>query len=439
MILSLLLLVHSLMAEGDVPGLSIVVIRGGEISWQRAYGVANAETRAPLTGDAVFESASLGKPVFAYAVLKLAGAGVIDLDVPLHRYLPEPMTDERLKRITARMVLAHTTGFQNEVMPGQMLAVHFEPGSRFSYSGAGFLHLQRVVEHRTGKKLPALMHELVFRPLGMRDSGYVWIPEYETRKVYGHSAGGRVAERRKPSVATVATLHTTPHDYARFVIALMRADAMLAPQTPLQESCYNCLATAGGAVSPSLSWGLGVGLERTVRGTAFWHWGDNNGEIHNFAMGYPNGDGVVIFTNSGNGFGIIPDIVDATLGAPHPAFAWMRYDRYDAPAKRLLRDIRARGAETALRTPVPGELTESQINAIGYALLQGGRVADAVRVFEHNAARFPTSANVHDSLGEGYAAAGAGEKAIASYERSLALDPKNANAVEWLQKLRRKL
>ena len=436
--------VRRLMSEGEVPGLAIVVIHRGKVAWHQSYGFANAQTRAPLTDRTVFESASLTKPVFAYAVLKLVDAGVLSLDVPLHHYFPEAATDVRMKAITARMVLDHTTGFQNEVMPGQTLTVHFQPGSRFSYSGAGYLYLQRVVEHVTGKPLPDLMQELVFRPLGMTDSGYVWIPEYETRAAYGHTSGGSVAERRKPTVATVATLHTTPQDYARFVVAIMNGTglkpatyrAMLTPQVQLDEGCFTCLTNTSGKMSKSLSWGLGWALQKTTRGMAFWHWGENNGEFQNFAIGYPNGDGVVVFTNSGNGFSIMPDIVAAAVGGEHPEFPWMGYERYDSPPKLLLRDIKKRGAELALTAKVVNMLTERQVNAIGYALLGAGRLPDAVRVFERNAQCFPSSANVHDSLGEAYAAAGDRERAIASYQRVLDLDPKNGNAAEWLRKLR---
>src|SRR4051812_34035641 len=235
-----------LMREGDVPGVAIVAIHGSRITWHRNFGLANAETHQPLGDESIFETASLSKPVFAYAVLKLVDAGVLSLDTPLHEYLPEAVSDERMKRITARMVLSHTTGFQNEVMPGETLRVHFDPGTRFSYSGAGFLYLERVVEHVTGKALTPLMRELVFAPLGMSDSGYTWIPEYEAREVYGHTAGGSVAPRRKPAAGTVATLHTTPLDYARFVIAMMKgsglqpptARAMMSTQTAIDEGCF---------------------------------------------------------------------------------------------------------------------------------------------------------------------------------------------------------
>src|SRR5688500_12832060 len=71
-------LIRRLMREGEVPGLSIVVIERGQIAWQQAYGV---------TDRTVFEAASLGKPVFAHAVMKLVDAGVLSLDVPLHQYL----------------------------------------------------------------------------------------------------------------------------------------------------------------------------------------------------------------------------------------------------------------------------------------------------------------------------------------------------------------
>lgn len=223
----------------------------------------------------------------------------------------------------------------------------------------------------------------------MRDSGYVWLPEYEPRKAFGHRSSGRMMERRRPAVATMATLHTTPADYARFVIATMRESvAMVAPQT---------------AVDKDIAWGFGWGLERTSRGTAFWHHGENWGEFQNLVLAYPDGDGVVIFTNSGNGFSIMPEIVSGVLGGTHPVFAWMGYDHYDAPVKMLLRDLRARGAEAALGEPVVNTLTESQINRLGYELLETNRTADAVHVFARNVARFPQSLNVYDSLAEAVA------------------------------------
>ena len=75
------------------------------------------------------------------------------------------------------------------------------------------------------------------------------------------------------------------------------------------------------------------------------------------------------------------------------------------------------------------------MNQAGYGLLRAGRPLDAVKLFEANVALYPNNANAHDSLGGGQMAADLKEAAIASYRKSLQLNPKNGNAIEMLQKL----
>ena len=108
--------IPQLMKDGDVPGLSIALLRDGELVWRHGFGVKNTKTNEPVTDDTVFEAASLSKPVFAYAVLKLFDAGKFDLDKPLNQYLPgnyDVGADPRLRQITARHVLSHTPNFPN--------------------------------------------------------------------------------------------------------------------------------------------------------------------------------------------------------------------------------------------------------------------------------------------------------------------------------------
>src|SRR5215470_7124922 len=123
-----------LMKEGDVPGLAIALVRNGELVWQRGFGVKSVKSNEPINDSTVFEAASLSKPVFAYAVLKLVDAGKFELDKPLNQYLPgnyDVGDDPRLGQITARRVLSHTTGFPN--WRSGALKIHFTPGERFSY------------------------------------------------------------------------------------------------------------------------------------------------------------------------------------------------------------------------------------------------------------------------------------------------------------------
>src|SRR5579863_6059040 len=146
--------VPGLIKQGGMPGMSIAVIRGGKTTWVHGFGVKNEKSGEPVTAGTVFEAASLSKPVFAYGVLKLVEEGKLALDVPLTTYLPKPYIegDERLTKITARIVLSHRTGFPNW-RDADKLLIYFTPGERFSYSGEGYVYLQRVVEHITGKPL----------------------------------------------------------------------------------------------------------------------------------------------------------------------------------------------------------------------------------------------------------------------------------------------
>jgi CubicO group peptidase (beta-lactamase class C family) len=444
-------LVPRLMADGDVPGLSLAVVRDGHVVWLKSFGVRDVSTSAPVDADTIFEAASLSKPVFAYAVLKLVDSGKIDLDQPLSRYLPGDYVDDpRIGQITARRVLSHTTGFPNW-RQGQPLKIYFAPGEKFSYSGEGFVYLQKAVERVTGQTLEALMKRLVFEPLHMRSSSYVWQERFEGREATGHDAGGSPQHLHRPAEAVAAaSLHTTAQDYARFVIAVLDGSGlrkatsveMFRPQIHVDQSCTNCIDKKPGTLSRELGWGLGFGLQETEEGLSVWHWGDNSSGFHCYMAGFPGRRlGIVVFTNGLGGHGIIPDIVKAAIGGRHPAFAWLDYDRYDSPVRSFFKDVQARGAAAIesyrdRRRAEPGAaLKEEQINRIGYWLLARKKLQEAIAVLEMNVADFPSSWNAYDSLGEAFAADGQRQRAIESYEKSIALNPANASGAEILRKL----
>jgi CubicO group peptidase (beta-lactamase class C family) len=167
--------IPEIMKSAGVPGLAIAVIRGGKTIWLHGFGMKDVKTGQPVTGETVFEGASLSKPLFTYGVLKLVEQGKLGLDVPLTKYLPKPFVagDQRLAKITARIVLSHRTGFPNWPADDGSVSIYFTPGERFSYSGEGYIYLQRVVEKITGKPLNEYMTQNVFTPLGMSSSSYV--------------------------------------------------------------------------------------------------------------------------------------------------------------------------------------------------------------------------------------------------------------------------
>lgn len=449
-------IVPQLMSAGDVPGLSVAVIKDGKILLNQPYGVMNAGTKDPVKADTVFEAASLSKPVFAYAVLKLVDAGKLDLDKPLVQYLGQSYieNDERENLITARRVLTHSTGFPNWRPNGQPLKIIFPPGERFSYSGEGFVFLQKVVEQMMGQPLDVVMKQIVFDPLGMTSSSYVWRKDYETRKATGHDFSGSAGKRREPKDANAAaSLQTTSLDYAKFMIAVMNGmglknsthNAMVSPQMKVDEGCSNCVnRPPTGKLSTNIFWGLGVGLEQTSDGTAFWHWGDN-GDVHCYMLAYPKSKlGIAIFTNSGNGHSIIPEIISESLGGEQPVNAWLHYDSYRSPTRTFYKDVIARGVtavdeyrEKKKSGGAPYAMTEAQVNTLGYVFLNGSkRVPEAIAVFKMNVEDYPDSANTYDSLAEAYGVAGEKDLAIKNYEKSIELNPKNENGIVALRKLR---
>ena len=328
--------IPELMKKGGVPGLAIAVIRGGKTAWVHGFGVKDAKTGQPVTEETVFEAASLSKPVFTYGVLKLVEQGKLGMGVPLTTYLTKPYIqgDERLKKITARIVLSHRTGFPNWRDKGAPLTIHFTPGERFSYSGEGYVYLQHVVEQITGKKLNDYMTESVFTPLGMRDSSYVWRRDFDKRTATGHNAEGAPVPLWKPTEAGAAsTLNTTVKDYALFVDAVLTGKGLTSatlremekPQIALDPECRNCTERAPKELSKTLFWGLGWGIQRTKQDDELWHWGDN-GAFKAFVMAAPKTKaGVVMFANSENGLAIGKTVIGEAMGIEPLAFAWLKY------------------------------------------------------------------------------------------------------------------
>jgi CubicO group peptidase (beta-lactamase class C family) len=351
-----------LLELASVPGLAVAVVEGKRL-WTRGFGQAVEELGHPVSEETVFEAASLGKPVFAYAVLRLADAGVIDLDRSLYEYLPTADSDTpRMKRVTARHVLSHTTGLPNWRQQPSPLEPSSEPGTDFSYSGEAYFHLQRVVEGLAKKPFGRLMREQVLDPLGMKQSSYTWQPEFESRMAAGYdgnekrldvqSAIGRRAraiaqEWGKPldewryddsarAVRLVnpqwpvlplymvpnaaASLLTTVSDYARFLTQIVtpaKGGVSLAPAT------HSAMLTPQVRLNSALHWGLGWGIQRDEHGELLWHWGANN-SFRNFVIADAvNGRAIVVFTNSENGPRIYERVIAAVTGHDHPAFLWI--------------------------------------------------------------------------------------------------------------------
>jgi tetratricopeptide (TPR) repeat protein len=214
---------------------------------------------------------------------------------------------------------------------------------------------------------------------------------------------------------------------------------METPQIAVDPSCTNCTDHAPKELSKNIFWGLGWGIERNGASKTLWHWGDN-GDFKCFVVANPaRKSAVVMFTNSENGLAIAPAVFRDAPGSSPLAFTWVKYDAYNSDAFRFAKTAHDSGVDSAFQqfdAPLKrGAIPESAVNSLGYRLLRQKRSVDAIRIFKLNVDLHSQSANTYDSLAEAYMDSGDKTLAIQFYEKSLALDPQNSNAVSQLKKL----
>jgi len=328
-------LVPRLMAKHKVPGVSIVGIANRGIAWERHYGVRCAGRPQPVEGRTIFEAASMSKLPAAYIALKLVEQGKLNLDRPLGQYLDMPyLTNEPLHlKITARMVLSHTTGFPNwrkgGWRAGGPLPVLHEPGSTFGYSGEGFLYLQRVIEHITGESFEPYVQRTFLKPVGMSAGSYVWQDDFKRLAAAGHASQGEVRANRElyHDANAAYSLYCTARDYASFMIEMLRLDrsrphslsagsieAMLARTTRMEGRKP---ATRRGGPHSEPSWyGLGWVIDANAAGDRVSHSGSNGTGFRCYCEFDPKrGEGIVIMTNAVGGAALWRELI-AVAGEP---------------------------------------------------------------------------------------------------------------------------
>lgn len=350
--------VQQLMDSARVSGLAVALLEDNKVRYLRTYGYRNLASKAPLELQTAMYGASLSKAVFAYLVMQLVQEKRLDLDKPLAEYLPKPLPeydawrdlagDARWPRLTARMALTHTTGLPNWrwLAPDKKLRFQFEPGARYGYSGEGLQLLQLVVETIMQQTLTQLSEELVFRPLGMAHTSYLWQPAFEANYALGYDEQGQPLEknrRKKPQAA--GSMETTPADYAAFMAAVMQGRGLV-PATKREmirtqvripfKAQFGPLATVAAPDSNrtiKLGYGLGWGTFESPYGHAYFKEGHDDGwENHSVIFGERK-VGLLLMGNSSNADKIFKALLERLLGDRATPWQWENYVPYQLAEK----------------------------------------------------------------------------------------------------------
>jgi CubicO group peptidase (beta-lactamase class C family) len=239
--------IHSEMTKQHIPGLALLVSRGGQIIRAQGYGMANLELEVPVKPETIFQSGSVGKQFTATAVMMLVEEGKMGLEDPLTKYFPEAPV--AWKAVTIRELLSHTAGFtdypkdfdlRKDYTEAELLKIvesiplAYPPGTSWSYSNLGFLTLGLVLHKVTGEFYGDFLQERIFRPLGMSTTRII----SETDIVPNRAAGYQLVKGELKNQEWVSPLLNTTADGSLYfsILDLAKWDAALYTEKLLKRS-----------------------------------------------------------------------------------------------------------------------------------------------------------------------------------------------------------
>jgi len=191
-------------AEDGFSGV-VLVGRLGQAVLSEAVGFADRKTQSRINIDTKFDLGSMPKMFTAIAIAQLAEAGKLKYEDPIIKYLPDYPDKSVAKKVTVRELLTHTAGFGNYFQPGffeqrlstvkEYLAfvakdpLVGEPGARYEYSNSGYVVLGAIIESVSGQDFYEYVHDHIFRPAGMENTGYYTRDEHVSNMATGYTRG----------------------------------------------------------------------------------------------------------------------------------------------------------------------------------------------------------------------------------------------------------
>ena len=334
---------NTILRKYAVAGLGLALIQNGQIVYLHAYGLRGVTGGGALTPDTPVRAASLTKATFATMVMQLVDAGTIDLDRSIAAYLPKALPaypdyadladDARWRRLTFRILLAHTTGFANYrgFEDDGRLRFHWDPGTRYGYSGEGFNLAQFVLEQ--GLRLDAAreMQARIFDRFGMTRTFMTGAvdPGFDTN-------GALVAEGPPPGLHVASSMRTTLRDWGHFLAGVVRGDGLSAKakaemirlQIPIESRVQvpTLRAETTRDWRPiKLGYGIGWGVFDTPYGHAFFKEGHDDG-VENYALCIqPRQTCVLLLSNDNRAAHAFKPILDALWGEVGVPWRWEGY------------------------------------------------------------------------------------------------------------------
>ena len=448
--------IDSVAQKNNIPALSIGVLHKGKVILKKGVGVLHRDTKQPATENSMYQIASDTKKMTGIIVKNLVNEQKLDLDQPIVVYLGSLLENdakERLKHVTVRHLLLHTSGLPyrqptitrkdgepmlNPYTKALLLndlnkvTLQSEPGAEFGYSNFGYAIVGYVCELASQQTYAALIQKYISNAYDMTNTTVVLTDKQKELLATPYRKENRNEETSAFTMGTLTAaggVYSTIHDQIQLMRLQMKTYSKKSdPSNPLMLH-KNPFEKENG-----YSFGLGKKVFDT--GIQYGHGGDLDGFGSAYVFSPEYQSGVIILTSSGGKWigelekEIFYKLTNRKYVLPKKSIAQEIYDIISTTnyeAGKVWFDQHKNSEKFYLR--------EQEMNNVGYALLNQEKMDDALKVFKLNTELFPDSGNVYDSLGECYLKLGDKEKAAINYKKSLLLDPKNTNAKEMIKKI----
>jgi len=330
------------MKECRTNAISIALVKNFQISEVYTHGAKRRAKPDKVTVDTLFQAASISKPVFAIAVMRLAERGTLDIDADISEYLvgyEVPTYDNGKHKITLRQILSHNAGLnlhgfegyqQGQIVPtieqilnGAPPANHLKlklvknPETGHMYSGGGYVLAQKIVVDVCKRDFCELMDELVLSPFSMKLSTFSQpLPSGRLNEIaFGYNLHDLEVPGGYDTMPelSAAGLWTTPSDLARLGIEVMKA--LKNESVYLKKDTAKLMTTKA---YENAIYGVGFRAGECKKGLCFGHTGYNDGFVSSMLFCPDDGSGIVVMVNSNIG----DDVPDEVVSAFKEIYGW---------------------------------------------------------------------------------------------------------------------
>lgn len=305
-----------------VPGVAIGILHEGERAYL-GYGVTSIETCEPVAPDTLFQIGSISKIFTTTLVLQLCDQGLLDLEVPVVRYVPElGLSDPGVRNhLTLRHLITHRGGFYGDrfddhgdgddalalaVRAFHDLPQHAAPGELWAYSNAGFDLAGRAIENVLGMTFEQAMRERIFQPLGMERATYFASDAVLHSVAVGHLDAGpqsiriavpfQIPRRANPAGGIICTVS----EMIRFA-EMHIGDGAYGAARILKPETSRLMRELHTEADFTRRWGLGWSLREINDVRAVEHTGATNGFMGRLCVIPERNFALAIVTNGENG------------------------------------------------------------------------------------------------------------------------------------------